>query len=154
MKMPMQRLAECRMVLRWALKRPSSDCRYQPAVTLNDLGEGTQTSLWPGWGSAVPSVTVQETRLSLYLESRFYLLEKHKGWQERVWVHLLIKGINQIDLIGYDLRQVSLGLSIADVPGSSSAFINTLTIVNPYVNGNTPFWKTILWDKVVSGLWF
>ena len=50
-----------------------------------------------------------------------------------------IKGINQIDLIGYDLRQVSLGLSIADVPGSSSAFINTLTIVNPYGNGNTPF---------------
>jgi len=34
-------------------------------------------------------------------------------------------------LIGYDLRQVSLGLSITDVPGSSSAFINTLTIVNP-----------------------
>lgn len=60
-------------------KRHLADCRYQPAVILNDLGEGTQTSLWPGWGSAVPSVTVQETRLSLYLESRFYLLEKHKG---------------------------------------------------------------------------
>lgn len=24
-----------------------ADCRYQPAVLLNDLGEGTQTSLWP-----------------------------------------------------------------------------------------------------------
>lgn len=50
---------------------------------------------------------------------------------------MLIKGINQTDLIGYELRQVSLGLSIADVPGSSSAFINTLTIVNS--SGNTPF---------------
>ena len=56
-----------------------ADCRCQPAVILNDLGAGTQTSLWAGWGSAVPAETVQETRLSLYLENNSYILEKHEG---------------------------------------------------------------------------
>lgn len=56
-----------------------ADCSVSQQLILNDLGAGTQTSLWAGWGSAVPAVTVQETRLSLYLENNFYLLEKHKG---------------------------------------------------------------------------
>ena len=35
MKMPTQRLAECRMVLRWALKRPSLNSNKN-CVTLDD----------------------------------------------------------------------------------------------------------------------
>lgn len=42
-------------------------------------GAGTQTSLWAGWGSAVPAVTVQETRLSLYLENNFLPLRETQG---------------------------------------------------------------------------